>query len=100
LKREEEKINENNKKFQEGKSTFEEKLYPESNLPEAEFQKEKEGLVMPERVAKRSALGLIMPPMEERNNPENAAKLEGMYNELMNDRSAAPYSYSSVDSGN
>jgi len=90
LEAEEEMINEENKKYAEGKANFGEKLYEFSDLSKAEFEKEKEGMVMP---AEKRALGMFMPPMSERNSPANQAKLDAMYAAIA-DRST-PASYSS-----
>ena len=88
LEEAEEEINEENEKFAEGKANFGEKLYEFSDLSKAEFEKEKEGMVMPE---KTRALGLVMPPESERNTPENQAKLDAMYAQIA-DRTT-PISY-------
>jgi len=90
LEEEEEMINEENKKYAEGKANFGEKLYAFSDLSKAEFEKEKEGMVMP---AEKRALGMFMPPMSERNSPANQAKLDAMYAAIA-DRST-PSFYSS-----
>merc|ERR1712241_646633 len=74
----------------EEKANFGEKLYEFSDLSKAEFEKEKEGMVMP---AEKRALGMFMPPMSERNSPANQAKLDAMYAAIA-DRST-PASYSS-----
>jgi C1A family cysteine protease len=102
LEEAEKEINDNNEKFDNGESTFEEKLYPESNLPKPDFEKEKEGLTMPEEAAARSftrSFGLIMPPEAERNNPENAAALAREYARIAANRDTEPSEYSAVSAG-
>jgi len=93
LKRVEDEINEENAKYAAGKANFGEKLYEFSDLSKAEFEKEKEGMIMP---AER-ALGMFMPPMSERNTPENQAKLDALYASIA-DRTV-PASHNSRTSG-
>ena len=47
LKQAEDEANEQNEKFEKGEATFGEKIYPFSDLPEEQFEKEKEGLIIP-----------------------------------------------------
>ena len=104
LKKAEDEINENNKKFENGESTFEEQLYEESDLPKEEFEKEKEGATMPDDV--RTAfvgdriMGVYMPPESVRNDPVNAAKLKKLYAELEQNRAGEPDSYDAKALGN
>merc|ERR1712110_167992 len=95
LKRVEDEINDENEKFKEGKAHFGEKLYEFSDLPKKDFEKAKEGLNMP---AARS-MGMFMPPESERNTPENQAKLDAMYEELVTRRNSAPSSFDSRSLG-
>jgi len=106
LKKVEEEINENNKKFDEGKSTFQEKLYPESVLSKDEFEKIKEGLIMPSQDEIPTARfirnghhgkGLILPDDSVRYGPENVAKLAEMDAEL--ERASVPASFNAVKKG-
>jgi len=64
-----------------------------------EFQKEKEGLILPENVSTKRSLGLILPSEAEINDPENAAKMAEIYRQLNMDRATLPASYSSVEKG-
>ena len=59
LKKEEAQINEENKKFAEGKASFQEKLNPWSDLSMKEYLKEKTGVVDPNDGYAR---GLYLPP--------------------------------------
>ena len=91
LKTVEDEINEENAKFAKGEANFGEKLYAFSDLTKDEFEKEKEGMIMPGT----RAMGMFMPPESERNTPENQAKLDAMYNDLATRRSSVPSSYNS-----
>jgi len=94
LKKEEAQINEENKKFAEGKASFQEKLNPWSDLSMKEYLKEKTGVVDPNDGYAR---GLYLPPESERiNTPEEQADLDALYAE---DRGRAPRSYSSYSYG-
>ena len=95
LKRNEDQINAENKKFEEGKVHFREKVYPFATLTKQEFKKEYTGL-KPHQAKGR---GLILPSEEVMNCPKNRAKVEKMYKELAKSRDSIPDSYSSVDDG-
>ena len=98
LKKAEEQINEQNKKFAEGKSTFSEKLYPESNLPKKQFEQIKEGLNMPEKEPANRRTGLIMPPLSERfANFENNQRLQALYKDI--DTAKLPESFDAKAKG-
>jgi len=94
LKRVEAEINEENAKYAKGKAHFGEKLYEFSDLSKAEFEKEKEGMIMP---ATSRAMGMFMPPESERNTPENQAKLDAMY--AITSRAYVPSTYNSRSLG-
>ena len=88
LKQMEDFINKENQRFKNGKATFTEKLYPESNLPIEEFEKEKEGLFTRDDLSEFKGdriNGVFLPPLSERTDPENEAKLAAFY-----DRSDSP----------
>ena len=65
LKKAEDEINKENKKFAEGKANFEEKLYPFSDLTPEEFKREKTGLIPDSEVR---GLGLVEIPEEDRRH--------------------------------
>merc|ERR1712038_1406533 len=74
LKKAEDEINKENKKFAEGKANFEEKLYPFSDLTPEEFKREKTGLIPESEVR---GLGLVEIPEEDRiNTPEMQENLD------------------------
>ena len=71
----EKQVNEQNKKFKEGKSGFYEKLNSFSDLSEEQFEKEKLGAKIPKTSQGRS-LGAILPPVSDwYTSPE----LEALY---------------------
>ena len=80
LKETEKQINEQNKKFRDGLSTFYEKLNEDSDLPMDKFKKEKEGAKFPVNYEGRG-LGAILPPESEwYTSPE----LEELYSRAQN----------------
>jgi len=89
LKAVEAEINEENAKYAKGEAHFGEKLYEFSDLSKEEFEKNKEGMIMPVT----RAMGMFMPPESERNTPENQAKLDVMYD--ITNRAYVPRSYNS-----
>jgi len=95
LKRNQDQINAENKKFEEGKVHFKEGEYLFDTLTKQEFKKEYTGL-KPHQAKGR---GLILPSEEVMNCPKNRAKVEKMYKELAKSRDSIPDSYSSVDDG-
>jgi len=97
LQEAEDEINENNKKFDEGKSTYREELNENSNMPKDEFEREKEGAKMPDEVVR--GLGAIMPPEYIQNDPENAARMNEVYRQIEMDRQALPDSYDATELG-
>ena len=86
-------INEENAKYAKGEAHFGEKLYEFSDLSKEEFEKNKEGMIMPVT----RAMGMFMPPESERNTPENQAKLDVMYD--ITNRAYVPRSYNSKSLG-
>jgi len=64
LAKAEKQINEQNKLFKEGKSTFYEQLNEFSDLSKSQFEKEKEGAKIP-RTKEGRGLGAILPPESE-----------------------------------
>ncbi len=64
LAKAEKQINEQNKLFKEGKSTFYEQLNEFSDLSKSQFEKEKEGAKIPQTREGRG-LGAILPPESE-----------------------------------
>jgi len=97
LEKAEKEINEINKEFEEGKSTYTEELNEYSNMPLEEFEKEREGAKMPKDVQR--ALGAIMPPEHIQNDPENAARMNEVYRQIEMERQAVPDSYDSTEQG-
>ena len=93
LKAVEAEINEENAKYAKGEAHFGEKLYEFSDLSKEEFEKNKEGMIMPVT----RAMGMFMPPESERNTPENQAKLDVMYD--ITNRAYVPRSYNSKSLG-
>merc|ERR1719369_1640501 len=94
LKKAEDEINKENKKFAEGKANFEEKLYPFSDLTPEEFKREKTGLIPDSEVR---GLGLVEIPEEDRiNTPEMQEKLDDLYAQ---NRVGAPRSFSAKRRG-
>jgi len=95
LQRHQKQINDENRKFEQSKVHFREKVYPFAALTKEEFKKEYTGL-KPHQAKGR---GLILPSEEVMNCPKNRAKVEKMYKELAKSRDSIPDSYSSVDDG-
>merc|ERR1712080_529717 len=93
LKENEEMVKEENKKFEEGKSSWFDKINEDSDLPEDEFEKEKGGLIMPETQFGR---GLLEPLPENRVDQES----ERYFESVRSLNRAVPSSYSSVALGN
>ena len=88
LKKAEDEINKENKKFAEGQASFEEKLYPFSDLTPEEFKREKMGLIPDSEVR---GLGLVEIPEEDRiNTPDMQEKLDNLYAQ---NRVGAPRSF-------
>merc|ERR1711962_1402808 len=93
LKEVEDEIDKENKKFAEGKESFQEKLYPFSDLSKEEFKKEKTGLVPDPQGRVIYAKGLQIPPESERiMTPEMQAKVDELY---ARNRGWTPRSFSS-----
>merc|ERR1712080_766315 len=88
LAKEEASIEQHNQDYENGLSSYSEKLNELSAIPMDEFEAEKEGaLEHPDY-----ATGLIETPEEERiTSPEDQAYLDSIYEEL--DRQYVPYSY-------
>jgi len=86
LAKEEAEINENNKAFKEGKSTFFEKLNALSDLPKDEFEKEKLGVIP--QTSQGRGLGLIAPPESDRTT---SPELLEFYKKM--NRASVPSSY-------
>jgi len=85
LKKAEKQINENNEKFKNGESSFEEKLTYFADMPEDLLKAHQGGIF--DDVGERG-MGLVMPPLEARISSEN---LDEVYAEL--DRTTVPASY-------
>ena len=64
LAKAEKQINEQNKKFKDGKSAFYEKLNSFSDLSKDQFEKEKQGAKIP-KTSQGRGLGAIRPPESE-----------------------------------
>ena len=98
MKKAVEQINDNNKKFAKGESSFEETLYPETILDEKEFAKEQEGRIpATARKTKLRNFGRINHPDLYPTKEENDAVLARIDAEL--DRSALPRSYDAREKG-
>lgn len=88
LKKAEDEINEENKKFDNGEATFKEKLNPLSVMDKDELEKEKEGANMPDSDDDMRSFtgnrvnGIIMPPASERTNPESEAFFANFYSKM------------------
>merc|ERR1712038_853746 len=97
LRKAQEHINKVNKDFEEGKGTYTEKLYLESNMPMEEFEAEFEGAEMddsfPEPSQMQRSFGAFLPPAYIRNDPVNAAKVDAYYKSLTMNRDTVPESY-------
>ena len=101
LEKAEEDINKNNEMFAKGQSTYKKRLYAASDLDKNEFDKEKEGAIMPkvdatlpkkEEPTKRY-FGALMPPENERSNAANDVALRNLYRRLAANRDSVPDSY-------
>lgn len=93
LETSEAEINKDNADYASGKSTFSEKLTSLSDMTTDEIKEEKEGAKVPPKMSfdLRRPSGIIMPPEELRNNPENQRKLDELYAEV--DRANIPASF-------
>lgn len=105
-------IREQNNRFAKGESAFKEQLYPDSNLPVEEFEKIREGAIMPGTLyysnmtesvnednfrspGESRATGMIMPPESERYDAASHEYFES----LKLERQTLPTSYDSKDLG-
>jgi len=94
LAKEEASIEQHNLDYENGKSSYSEKLNELSALTKDEMEMEKEGLLD----AEHYATGLIETPEEERNmSPEDEAYLDSIYDEL--DRAYIPSTYDARKKG-
>jgi len=91
LKETEDEINKNNKDFEDGKSSYSEKLSIMSDMTDEELKLHEGGDFSD---AEGRGLGLIMPPLEERISSKN---LDEVYAEL--DRQSIPKSYNALSIG-
>ena len=89
LKEHEKHIKENNEKFKKGESTWSEKLYEFSDLPDDEFKKKHTGAL------NSKGRGLLRPDPENMVDPDS----ELFFAAVRMTRGSAPDSYSSVDEG-
>ena len=90
-------IEKENEAYKKGEADFMEKLNEFSDLTKEEFEKEKEGMVMPTKLRANvaRATGLIMPdPESVRLSPEEQAYLDGIYS-----RADPPASYDARKTG-
>jgi hypothetical protein len=93
LKESEKRINEQNKRYRDGLSTFYEKLTEDSDLPMDKFKKEKEGAKFPVNFEGRGlgAISFLPPESEWYTSPE----LEELYSSAQN----IPKSYDATTQG-
>jgi len=94
-------INDINDKFDKGNETFSEKLNPDSLLSKEEFEKEKEGAILPPdetNAVVQRYFGAIDEPEDVINDPENAAKLRDIFAQL-DMRAKAPNRWDSDKKG-
>lgn len=96
----EEEINQQNQKYNNGKSSFSEKLNAYSELTGDELEHEREGVIAPatmQFMEDKVVGGIIDAPESEKNDPENIAKVEAFYKQL--ERSNVPAEFSSYERG-
>jgi len=91
-------INQHNKDYAAGKSTYEEKLNEDSDLDQEDYEKEKEGALLPD-TERIFSYGAIMPPESVRNDPVRKAIMDRVYEEIEASDRQAPASVDSVALG-
>ena len=85
LAKAEQEINEENAKYEAGKASYKEALNAWSNVPKEEFEKEREGAIDPRKsmmTADGRGLGALLPPEDQRVDPESEAYLEEFFNRM------------------